>query len=171
MRHIVFGGDFASRPAATKDRKKHRVVGKVCPLNANPQELVLDLMATFWAPNRLHAVHSTLCKLRLKPSEKHYLKYNDPPTPNLKKLVSFKCPVGSINLTRISKQQRLVVSILGILDPRISGCVSATRFAVHHVYVCLFSLFGSKTSHAPQSCLSCKMASHCKMAICYWHPG
>ena len=107
MRHVLFGTAFASRPAATKDscdgwsfrRKKHQFVGKVCPVNANPQELVLDLMAAFWAPNRLHAIHSTFCKLRPKPSEKHFLKYNDPPTPNLKKLVSFKCPVGSINLT------------------------------------------------------------------------
>ena len=154
MRHVLFGAAFASRPAATKDscdgwsfrRKKNRFVGKVCPLNANPQELVLDLMAAFWAPNRLHAIHSTFCKLRLKPSEKHYLKYNDPPTPNLKKLVSFKCPVGSINLTRISKQQRLVASVLGILDPCTSGCVCATPFAV---LCCSTSLLARWTVRCP----------------------
>ena len=107
---------------STFRRKKVWLSIRRCPLHANPEELVLEVIAAFWVSQgpctgytnfHQHSLGgiqfgSQLCRqiCRSVTSICHH-----------KNLVSFESRVASTKQPSMAKQQRLVVSIIALLNP------------------------------------------------------
>ena len=116
---------WGNGPVPSILRKKPWLSIRRCPLHANPEELVLEVIAAFLATQGPCTGSTSFGQLSLRGLQLGNQIYRQICRSmmsifhhkNYKNLVSFAGRVASSKQPSMAKQQRLVVSIIAILDP------------------------------------------------------